>query len=73
MTLEQWGYIYQLIANGSLHERKKLPGMPPYRVTMMPYAMELIQVLIQEWRPERFYLSPAALKEGVLSEMLEAW
>lgn len=67
----QWRNTYHLFRCSTRQEQRNFPGMPEFRVPMMPYALELIRLVLEELNPHKIYISPSALKEGILMEMLE--
>lgn len=61
----------QLIAM-PLQERLTMERMPPARAEMIPVALVLLDVVIELAGIEQLLVSPYALKEGVLFEMMNA-
>ncbi|MDF1698000.1 MAG: hypothetical protein P1U56_19290 [Saprospiraceae bacterium] len=58
------------IINASLVERENMDGLPPSRTKMIVVAMLLIEKVIEIIAPKNIWISPYALKEGVLSELI---
>lgn len=63
------GFRNRLIAM-PLSERLVMEGMPPARAEMLPVALVLLDSVFELAGIERILVSPFALKEGVLAEML---
>ena len=55
-----------------LEERLTMKRMPPARAEMLPVALVLLDVVIKLANIEQLLVSPYALKEGVLFEMMNA-
>jgi exopolyphosphatase/guanosine-5'-triphosphate,3'-diphosphate pyrophosphatase len=63
--------VYQEIRFSSLQERLEHPGIPNDRAKLIVVAFTLIDEVIQLLKPSKILVSPYALKEGLVKEMLE--
>lgn len=62
--------IYHKIINADATQRLQLKGMPPDRVKLIVVAMALKKVIHDIVQPQNIIVSPYALKEGVLRDMI---
>lgn len=67
MPAEDMHDLIHQICSMTVIERSALPGMPSFRVPMMPYAMLLIQQICNALPHCDWILSEYALKEGLIS------
>jgi len=70
VTLDDYHAISQRLIASTLAERANMEGLPASRIKLIVVAMLLIDVAIDIISPKNLVISPYALKEGVLSEML---
>ncbi len=62
--------LYDRLITSSEEERLQIEGMPPERVKLIIVAFALIKYIVDQDSCQKIIVSPYALKEGVLSEML---
>jgi len=62
--------ISSKIISSNYGDRLNMKGMPESRVKLIVVAMLLIEYTLKLARPEKVIISPFALKEGVISEMV---
>ncbi|HRD08223.1 MAG TPA: hypothetical protein PK037_11675, partial [Saprospiraceae bacterium] len=62
--------ISRLIISKSREERMQLPGMPLERVKLIVVAMILIDEILKLTGDVKLMVTPYALKEGLLAELL---
>lgn len=70
LSLSEYGAIARLILENSIESRRKLPGMIELRVEMIVVAVVLVNYLLKSIKIKEILISPYALKEGAMSEML---
>jgi exopolyphosphatase/guanosine-5'-triphosphate,3'-diphosphate pyrophosphatase len=70
-SLKEFYEVYKEIQYSSLNERLEHPGIPNDRAKLIVVAFTLIDEVIQLLKPSRILVSPYALKEGLVKEMLE--
>ena len=63
---EHFNYLYQIIIQTNIVERRKIPGMDLIRVEMMVLAMIFTNLIVQELGITKLMQSRYALKEGLL-------
>jgi exopolyphosphatase/pppGpp-phosphohydrolase len=63
--------IYDQIINADETQRQQMKGLPIERVKLIVVGMALKRAIYNIVQPENLIVSPYALKEGVLREMLE--
>lgn len=63
--------IYDLIVHSTLEDRYAMEQMPNKRAKLIVVAMLLIDAVIDIASPSDLVVSPYALKEGVLSELID--
>jgi exopolyphosphatase / guanosine-5'-triphosphate,3'-diphosphate pyrophosphatase len=63
--------MYNTIISLSYEEREKLEGLPKERVKLIVVGMILKKVIGDLIQPDQILVSPYALKEGILSEMIK--
>lgn len=64
--------IYDQIINADETQRQQMKGLPIERVKLIVVGMALKRAIYNIVQPEKLIVSPYALKEGVLREMLDA-
>jgi len=62
--------IYQEIIHSNIEQRSHLPGLPKERIKLIVVGMALKKVILDTSKAIRIFVSPYALKEGVLREMM---
>lgn len=62
--------IASLIITKNLEERRQLPGMPEERIKLIVVAMVLIDEILQLTGEVQLNVTPYALKEGLIAELL---
>ena len=72
ISAEQFHPFRDKVIAMPLSERLAMEGMPPARAEMLPVALVLLDVVIELATIKQLLVSPFALKEGVLFEMLNA-
>lgn len=70
VSLDEYWNVSSLLINSSIEERNKMKGLPSSRIKLIVVAMILIDVVIEMTNPEKISVSPFALKEGLLSELI---
>lgn len=63
--------VFERIIHTTLEERLQIPNLPHSRADMIVVAFLLIQYTIQKANIQELVISPYALKEGILAEMLK--
>lgn len=61
---------YALIIKSTLDERYKMPNLPPERAKLIVVAAIMMKTVLRECHLDQIAVSPYALKEGLLSEMM---
>lgn len=72
VTPDKFVEIADSIIAATEAERHVMPGMPAERVKLIVVGMVLKKAVFEMVRPSRILVSPYALKEGVLREMMGA-
>ncbi|MBK7636602.1 MAG: hypothetical protein WAT22_01445 [Saprospiraceae bacterium] len=62
--------LYTEIVSADESERQKMKGLPEERVKLIVVGMILKRVIFGLVRPKGIYVSPFALKEGIIREMI---
>jgi exopolyphosphatase / guanosine-5'-triphosphate,3'-diphosphate pyrophosphatase len=62
--------IIEKITSANLEQRQSIEGLPPDRTKLIVVGMILVDVILDEVKPQNLYVTPYALKEGLLSEMM---
>jgi exopolyphosphatase/guanosine-5'-triphosphate,3'-diphosphate pyrophosphatase len=70
ISMEEFEEIYSIIVNTNYEERVKLPGLPLERVKLIVVGIALKKIIADLVKPSKIVVSPFALKEGVLSDMI---
>ncbi|MBI5914647.1 MAG: phosphatase [Bacteroidetes bacterium] len=70
VSLYDYYSIHQKIIHASIEERRQMPGLPPERVELIVVAFALIDFVMRKAGIRQLITSAYALKEGILSEML---
>ncbi len=70
IALIDYHLISQKVISSTLSERMNMKSLPESRVKLIVVAMILINKAIEIIKPKRLLVSPFALKEGVLSELV---
>ena len=68
---EEFEEIYHEIVKSDYEERAKLPGLPVERVKLIVVGIALKKIIADMVNPSKTVVSPYALKEGVLSDMIK--
>ena len=63
--------IFDRIKKSTLEERLEMANLPNSRADMIVVAFALMQYIINKAAIETLVVSPFAMKEGILAEMLE--
>lgn len=66
-----FGPFYQKITGMTLEERYALPGMPKARAAMLSVALILVDEVLKMANTEEIIVSAFAMKEGMLSELMQ--
>lgn len=67
---EEFYRVYALILSGNHNERMAIPGMIELRVDMIVVAVCLVDYVLKNHKISRIQVSSHALKEGVLSKLI---
>lgn len=70
ISMEEFEEIYSIIVNTNYEERVKLQGLPLERVKLIVVGIALKKIIADLVKPSKIVVSPFALKEGVLSDMI---
>ncbi len=70
ISMEEFEEIYSIIVNTNYEERAKLQGLPLERVKLIVVGIALKKIIADLVKPSKIVVSPFALKEGVLSDMI---
>jgi exopolyphosphatase / guanosine-5'-triphosphate,3'-diphosphate pyrophosphatase len=62
--------IIEKITTANLEQRQSMEGLPPDRTKLIVVGMILVDVILDEVKPQILFVTPYALKEGLLSEMM---
>ena len=68
--IEQFIQLYDQVIFSTEAERLQIEGMPPERAKLIVVAFALIKLIVSTGQCHKIVVSPFALKEGVLSEMM---
>lgn len=68
--IEQFIQLYDQVIFSTEAERLQIEGMPPERAKLIVVAFALIKLIVSTGQCHSIVVSPFALKEGVLSEMM---
>lgn len=71
ISIDDFEKLYFKIMHSTEFERRHLPGLPKERAKLIVVGMALKDVIIEIAKPSQIYVSPYALKEGVLKEMIQ--
>ncbi|MGB4960301.1 MAG: hypothetical protein WBO36_12550 [Saprospiraceae bacterium] len=71
ISIDIFQKIYTSIVYADVRQRKQLSGLPAERVKLIVVGMLLKSIIIELIKPRHITVSPYALKEGVLSEMMD--
>lgn len=63
--------LYDTIVYANTAERENMRGLPEERVKLIVVGMVLKKYIFDLVQPESILVSPYALKEGVISEMID--
>lgn len=72
ITLEEFYAVYEVLIKSTREERLKITGMDYVRVDLIVPAVVLIECLISEIGLKKIVQTDFALREGVLSEVMES-
>ena len=70
IDVQQFYDLHDIIINADETERAMLQGLPPERIKLIVVGMALKKIIVDLIRPQSILVSPYALKEGVIHEML---
>lgn len=70
VTIEDYKEVSSKLIKASFEERCKMQGLPESRRKLIVVAMILIDEVIEMFDPAKILISPYALKEGILSELI---
>ncbi|MBK9736065.1 MAG: hypothetical protein IPO92_14345 [Saprospiraceae bacterium] len=70
IQISEFEALYQNIINTDFEKRQNLPGLPKERTKLIVVGMALKKIIIDIAHPSYIIVSPYAMKEGILSEML---
>jgi exopolyphosphatase/guanosine-5'-triphosphate,3'-diphosphate pyrophosphatase len=70
ISVEDFFNSYQRILKSNYEERLKIGGLPLERAKLIVVGIYLKKLIIDWFKPEKIIVSPFALKEGVLNEMI---
>ena len=68
---EYFNTLYETIISANYEQRENMAGLPKERVKLIVVGMVLKKIICDLIQPSKILVSPYALKEGILSEMLE--
>lgn len=71
VSQKEFSSMYDLITTSSLSERLTMGEIPSQRATLIPLAMVLIKVILDNIDFKEIQVSPYALKEGIISKYLD--
>lgn len=71
INISEFERISEIIINSSYEERLTMEGLPKERAKLIVVAMVLLQKIVYTINPKNIIVTPYALKEGVLSEMMD--
>jgi exopolyphosphatase / guanosine-5'-triphosphate,3'-diphosphate pyrophosphatase len=63
--------VYQTLVSATYEQRLKIEGLPNERAKLIVVGVALKKIIVDVLKPEKILISPYALKEGILSEMLD--
>ncbi|MEM9834901.1 MAG: hypothetical protein AAF828_00280 [Bacteroidota bacterium] len=72
ITLDSFQAFYERCVGANLEERLTMPGLPAQRADLMVVALVLIKVVLTGANIQRTTVSNYAMKEGILTEMMQA-
>ena len=70
VSLDDYWNVSSRIIEASIEERSQMEGLPTSRIKLIVVSMILIDVVIEMTNPNKIMISPYALKEGLLSELI---
>ena len=70
VSLQEFDELYDKIIPSCEAERLEMPGLPKERVQLIVVGMILKKVVLDLFKPQVILVSPYALKEGILREMV---
>jgi exopolyphosphatase/guanosine-5'-triphosphate,3'-diphosphate pyrophosphatase len=70
ISLDDYWNVSSRIIEASISERNQMEGLPSSRVKLIVVSMILIDLVIEMANPTKIMISPYALKEGLLSELI---
>jgi len=68
----QYYQILDSIMHSTNDERRLMHAIPPSRKKLIPIALFLIEYIMESLNTQNLIISPYALKEGVLSELIQS-
>lgn len=71
ISIDEFEKIFNIIVNTNYAERSKLQGLPVERVKLIVVGIVLKKIIADLIKPSKIVVSPFALKEGVLSDMIK--
>lgn len=63
--------MFASVIHRTFEERKSIPGLPLERVKLMPVAIVLLRIVLKTLEIEDVIVSPFAMKEGIIKELLD--
>ena len=70
IDLDRYHKVSKIIRKSTLKEREQMEGLPASRIKLIVVAMVLIDRAIEIIQPDRLHVSPYALKEGLISMLI---
>lgn len=70
--LYEFNDLYLRLLKSSEQERAKIPGLPEHRIDTIVMSSIFINFIIKKFHISKLSMSTAALKEGILSELMDA-
>lgn len=67
LTLQEIGYMLQMISTRNVAERRKIPGLPPDRADIIPAGMRIFKVALEETGRNILCISETGLLHGLLA------
>jgi len=71
ISIHEFMEIFQVITKSSLEERLQMPRLPNERAKLSVVGFLLMHKVIERIMPQCILVSPFAMKEGILKELLE--
>ena len=71
ISMKEFQKLHRILTRSTIEERKTMPGMEPVRVEMIVAATIFVSFVNRECRIKHLLHSEFALKEGVISELVD--